>query len=421
MKQQKLLQYENGLRVIVDSVPNVKSVAAGFWVHVGSSFESLAINGLSHFTEHMLFKGTDKMSASQIADAFESYGANVNAFTGKECTCYYAKTIDEYKENVFELLAHIFFDSIFDEGELDKERNVILEEINMVEDSPEDICYELLAKSLYGESVLGQTILGPTSNIKRFKKKDVDNFIGQYYCAERVVISLSGAITLKEADAYVKKFVFPKICVKTTGIKSATKIKIAKKHVERVKDFEQSNIAISYAGLPFNDKRASVLNVLNILLGGSMSSRLFQSIRERMGLAYSVYSAPSAYRHNGSLNIVMNISVDNTQKALDAVKTELQKILKGDIKTEEIIRAKTQLKSALIFSGESTQSIMTANGKLLCVTDEVYDVNKKIKEIDAVSLEEVNQLASDIFKDGHCCTAYVGKEHKADFGGFSIG
>ena len=417
---EKLIRYENGLRVIVDTVPGLKTVAAGIWVHMGSSKEHPEINGLSHFTEHMMFKGTDKLSAYEIADAFESFGAHINAFTGKECTCYYVKSIDEHAESCFELLSHIFCDSVFDEAELDKERNVILEEINMVEDTPEDICYDLLAESLYGGCPIGQTILGSPKNVKQFKQKDVSAFVNQFYCAENTVISLAGNLTLSDADQYVRKYVLPKICGRKSRAAEVSAFSKNRTHTERIKDFEQSNIAIGFPSLPFNDKRASVQNVLNIILGGGMSSRLFQAIREKLGLAYSVYSAPSAFIHNGSFNIVLNISPDNTQKTLNAVAAELKKVLGGDITQKELIRAKTQLKSAMIFARENVQSIMNANGKLLTVAGEVYDINRKISEIEAVKISEVNQFAAETFRDETLSTAYVGKAYKADFNAFSI-
>ena len=417
---QKLTTYENGLRVITDTVPGLKTVAAGIWVNMGSSKETKPLNGLSHFTEHMLFKGTDKLSAYEIADRFESYGAQINAFTGKECTCYYVKSIDEYAEPCFELLSHIFLDSVFPEDELLKERNVVLEEINMVEDSPEDICYDELAAALYGEGPLGQTILGPAKTVQSFFRNDVADFVNRTYCAENTVLSLAGNITPEEADAYVRRHMLPKLRAKTIRLTEAGKQPNGRVHRERIKDFEQSNIALGFSSLPFDDKRSSVQNVLNVVLGGGMSSRLFQAIRERLGLAYSVYSAPSAFLHNGSFNIVLNISPENTQKALDATVAEIRKVLDGDITQKEIARAKTQLKSALFFARENVQSIMNANGKLLTVAGRVYDIERKISEIDCVDADAVTSLAAEIFRDEALCSAYVGKPCKADFAGLKL-
>jgi len=415
---EKLIQYENGLKAVIDTVRGVKSVAAGIWVNVGSAKETPAQNGLSHFTEHVIFKGTDKLDGYGIADAFETLGAHVNAFTGKECTCYYVKSTDEYKKECFALLSHIFFDSVFNEEELDKERNVILEEINMVEDTPEDICYDLLASAFYGGSALGQTILGNPDNIKAFKQKDVIDFTNRFYCAQNVVISFAGNITPAQADKLIRQYILPKICVKNSGASPVAALPVRRTHTQRIKDFEQSNIAIGFSSLPFNSAKNQVQNILNIILGGGMSSRLFQAIREKLGLAYSVYSAPSAFKNNGSFNIVLNISPENTQKALDALSQEIRKVLCGDITAKEIARAKTQIKSALVFARENVQSIMSVNGKLLTLCGELYDVDKRIAQIDAVTADDVNRFAAAIFKNANLATSYVGKPHTANFPDF---
>jgi len=417
---QKVFNYKNGLRLIVDTVPGLKSVSGGIWVDVGSAKETPDINGLSHFTEHMIFKGTDKLSPFAIADKFESLGAHINAFTGKGATCYFVKSIDEHFEECFKTLSHIFFDSIFDAGELDKERNVILEEINMVEDSPEDICFDLSASATYGTTALGQTILGPSDNIKRFKSEDVKKFIGDFYCASNIVVSLSGHITPEQADALVQKYVLNKACANQSFALEPKKMVIQRTHKQRIKDFEQSNIVLTYDSLPFNHTDFAIQNVLNVIAGGGMSSRLFQTIREKMGLAYSVYTTPSAHLYNGNFNIVLNISPENTQKTLDAVASELKKLKSGDVTGQEIERAKAQLKSALIFSRENVQSIMIATGKLLLMANEVFDIDKRIAQIDAVTADDVNAFAAKVFVDNTFCSAYVGKAHKADFNAFSV-
>lgn len=416
----KLIKYDNGLRVVVENIPNLHSVVMGIWVGMGSSKETSDINGLSHFTEHMMFKGTNKFSPQQIAEEFETLGARINAFTGKETTCYYLKTIDEQAEKCFDLLSHICFESIFPEDELDRERKVIVEEINMVEDSPEDICYDILAGKIYENSPIGQTILGPIENVNRFKKADVDNFINKNYCANNIVVSFAGNITLKQADNLIKKYVLNKISKHKTVTNFADKIVPSKGHIQRIKEFEQSNIAISFPSIEFNNKLSSTQAILNVILGGSMSSRLFQSIRERLGLAYSVYSAPSAFKNNGTFNIILNISARNTQKALDAVKSELKILLDKGIDQKEFDRAKTQIKSTLIFGQENTQTVMSSLGKLLIMSDEVYDFDNKIKEINSVNLKDVEEFSKKIFTQKNIVTAYVGKDSGVDFTKFEL-
>lgn len=410
----KTIKYENGLRLIVDYLPSMRSVASGIWVGAGSSKESPENNGISHFTEHMMFKGTDKLSPFAIANAFETVGAMVNAFTAKENTCYYVKAVDEYSEKCFALLCDIYLHSAFPAEELDKERKVIVEEINMVEDSPEDICYDLLASALYEDSPLGQTILGPIDNVKRFTGEDIRAYMAKTYCAPNVVIAMAGNITLQEADRQVQKYLLPYLCTKKSEIPTCPRFASKGRYVKRFKDFEQSNIAISYPSLKFNDRQSTTQAVLNIILGGGMSSRLFQNIREIQGLAYSVYSAPSAFANNGSFNILLNITPKNTERVLVSVKNEIGALVKEGVRQEEFERAKAQLKSACVFAQESVQTVMTSLGKMLLMSDEIYDVNKKIAEIDAVTMDSVTAFARQLFVQKNVCAAYVGKETSVD-------
>lgn len=410
----KIKIYPSGLRLIVENIPTVRSVSTGYWVNVGSAMENSDNNGISHFTEHMMFKGTEKLSPFDIANAFESLGANVNAFTGKECTCYYVKSIDEYSEKCFSILSDIFFNSTFDDVELNKERKVIVEEINMVEDSPEDICYDLLSKTLFPSHSLGQPILGTKSNVKRFKKKDVQEFMKEFYCPSNVVIAFAGNITIEQAEIYIEKYVSPNFTTSGSSAAQAEKYQIKSDYSKRIKDFEQSNIAISYPSIKFHDKDFTAQSILNIILGGGMSSRLFQHIREELGLAYSVYTSPSAYANNGAFNIMLNITAANTSEVIKTVKSELEKLVKDGVNEEEFLRAKAQLKASYVFGGESVQTLMTSIGKLLLMTGESFDVNKKIKEINDVTMNEVNEFAKKIFVKENVCAAYVGKDIDVD-------
>ena len=417
---EKLVRYDNGLRLIVENIPSFRSVVTGFWVGTGSSDENDSDNGISHFTEHVMFKGTDKMSAYDIAGSFERLGANINAFTSKECTCYYAKSIDENSEKCFSLLSDIFFDSVFPAEELDKERSVILEEINMVEDSPEDICYDLLAKARYDGHPLGKTILGPAENVKRFSAEDVKKYISQRYSANNIVVSVAGNVTLEKADEFIKKYFVPRLGNNKCDNKPLFAAPIAKRHTQRIKDFEQSNIAVSFPSVGFHNPLSTTQAVLSTLFGGAMSSRLFQRVREQLGLCYSIYSSPSAFVNNGSFNIVVNISAANTERTLDAVVGEINRLLKDGITDEELERSKVQLKSSCIFSQENVQTIMMSNGKLLTLGNEIYDIDKRIKEIDAVTKGGVIEFAQKLFVNDGICSSYVGKPHNFDFDKISV-
>lgn len=410
----KVIKYDNGLRVVIENIPTLRSVVTGIWVGAGSSRETPETNGISHFTEHMMFKGTDKLSPFDIANAFESVGAMVNAFTGKENTCYYVKSVDEYAERCFEIMCDILHNSNFDKDELDKERKVIVEEINMVEDSPEDICYDLLASAIYKNTPLGQTILGSIENVNNFGADDIRKYMAKTYVSSNIVIAFAGNITDVEADRLVRKYFLPYVIVADKCEFDCEKVAVTDGYNKRVKDFEQTNIAISYPSIKFNDKLFATQAILNLILGGGMSSRLFQNIREQLGLAYSVYSAPSGFVNNGSFNIVLNITPKNTEKAIQAVKFEIDNLLKNGISQEEFTRAKAQLKSASVFAQENVQTIMSSAGKLMLMSDEIYDVDKRIADIDNVTVEGVNSFANDLFTNSPICVAYVGKENSAD-------
>ena len=410
----ELLKYDNGLRVVVNTVRGVRSVASGFWVGVGSAYESDENNGLSHFTEHVTFKGTDDLSAFDIAHRFESYGAAFNAFTSKECTCYYAKSIDEYAENCFALLGEILLRSVYDDGELDKERKVIVEEINMVEDTPEDICYDELAAATYGNANLGKTILGPIGNVKKFRHDDVKKFTDKYYVSGNIVIAFAGNITTGQADELVKKYVMPYIKAGDRATLYSLHDRNARKCGMRIKDFEQANLALFFPSVSAFAPEASVCALTSVAFGGGMSSRLFQSVRERKGLAYSVYSSPSAYKETGAFNIYLNISEENTDKVLSAVREEIDLLTDKGLTEEELERSKVQLKSSLVFSGENVQSVMSSSGKAMLGNDEIYDFDKKIAQIDAVTPSDVIDYVRKTFDYSKMNAAYVGKKTNAD-------
>jgi predicted Zn-dependent peptidase len=385
----------------------------GIWVGVGSVAESFELNGISHFTEHMLFKGTDKLNAFQVADSFERSGAMVNAFTGKESTCYYFKCVDEYLDHCFGVLSHIYFDSAYRKEDLDKERNVIVEEINMVEDAPEDIAFDLLSRANFGDQPLGQTILGTIDNVKRFDKSTIDGFVNQFYQASNIVLSFAGNCDQKLVDNIVCKYFVDRVPNQQVGDIKPSVLQYGNVK-SYFKDFEQSNIIVSFPSIKFNDKLSTTQSVLNTILGGGMSSRLFQTIREQAGLAYSVYTTPSAYSNCGVFNIVVNTSPNNTSQVLTRLRAELDSFVKEGVKDAEFERAKAQLKSAFVFGQESVQSCMISAGKLMISANELFDHNKRISDIDAVTTTQLNDLSSQIFDFDRVSCAYVGKDTGVD-------
>ncbi|MCL2675541.1 MAG: insulinase family protein [Firmicutes bacterium] len=401
------LEYQNGLRAVIEE-SGAHSVSAGIWINAGSRKENAANNGISHFIEHMIFKGTDKLCAQEIAESFESRGAAVNAFTSKDCTCYYFKSLKDKAEECFSLLSHIFLDSVFPKVELDRERNVIVEELNMTEDSPEDVCFDMLADAIY-DGTLARPIIGTEENILRFEKTDIDAYKDSNYCPENIVVSFAGGITAKTADRLIREYFLPRLpAAKRCDGEEKNGYKLVKS--VRIDDkFEQSNLMLGFRSIEFNHKNSATQSVLNMLFGGGMSSRLFQKVREEMGLAYSVYTAPSVYVGAGAFLVCVNYSAANTGKVLTCVRGEIDKLVSGGATAGEIEKAKMQLKTAMVFNQENSQSQMLSLGKLMLLGDELYDMDKKLREVDEVSVASVNKFAQNLFA-GVPALAYLGKK-----------
>ena len=407
----RTITYPNGLRLIVTPMTSVRTIASGIWVRAGSVCEDEGNNGIAHFLEHMIFKGTDKLSAFEIADTFESMGAAVNAFTGKENTCYHVKSTDEYAEKCFGLISDIFFDSTFDGEELEKERGVVVEEFNMYEDDTESICYDLLSTALYGKHPLGKSVLGTVDNIKRLNRDDLIKFIERFYTAKSIVISVAGNIDLEKADKWVRKYFLPRVKNTTIAVYKDTEHVSCSIHLDRFKDnFEQCNFALGYPTVPFYHKDYNTQGVVNTILGGGMSSRLYQYIREQKGLAYSVYSGQTSYDANGSLNIVCNTNPANYAVAKQASFEVIDDLIKNGITDNEWQRAKTLIKSSFLFGQESSHSMMISAGKLMISANKIFDVDQKISEIQKVTKKDGDTFVKKYLNGDCVCSAYVGKK-----------
>lgn len=401
--------FDNGLRLIVDKINGLFSVSAGVLVKTGSCNESEEENGISHFIEHTVFKGTKTRSAFEISDYIDRIGAQINAFTSKELTCYYTKSTSDHLKESLEVLSDIFFDSVFDETELEKEKGVIIEEINMSEDSPEDLCMDILASAYHGDKGLGKTILGPIKNIKKFGKKDVYSYMDKYYTADNVVISLAGNVDVKQAEEWVENL----FASKFTRFKCESQKDFANdqpKNLAKNKKIEQSHIAFSIPAISVTDTRSDALNIANIIFGGGMSSRLFQKIREELGLCYSVYSYVSQYQKQGVLEIYAGVNSESAESATQAILDELKKMRESGISEQEFLRGKEQIKSAFIMGRESTASQMLLYGKYLLFLNQKLDFNKRIEKIEKVTIEDVRKVIDEIFNYDKIASAIVGNK-----------
>ncbi len=404
-------RYDNGLRAVVKRTPGLFSVSIGIMVNTGSVNETKENNGISHFIEHMTFKGTKKRSAFDISNDIDKIGSQINAYTSKENTCFYVKTMPSHLEESIEILSDIFFNSTYEDKEIEREKGVVIEEINMSKDSPEDTCYDLLAKGYFGDDGYGMTILGPISNIQKFTKNDILDYISKYYTADNVVVSIAGNVKYDDAFTLIEKYFLNAFNNKCKA--EAYKYKRKKpKFLIQKKDIEQTHIGICLKSFKATDKRAYALNIANTIFGGGMSSRLFQRIREELGLCYSVYSYMSQYKDTGTLEIYSAVNPKSYSQAFDEIIKLINEFRENGITKDEFLRGKEQVKSSLIMSQESTSSQMFAMGRYLTYFDKKLNFNKRLRDIDAVTLEDVNRIIKEVFVTDKKAVAILGPNVK---------
>lgn len=389
-------KYENGLRLIVNFMDAMMSVSVGFLVGAGSCLEEANNNGISHFIEHTTFKGTDKMTSFQISSAFDDIGAQVNAFTSKETTCYYVKSTTGELEKSFELLSDMFLNSTYKSDELNKEKGVVVEEINMCLDTPEELCLDALSESYFGKQGLGQTILGSVKNVKGFKKDDIDKYRKRFYNADDIVVSFAGKISFEVACGLVEKYFMPYVSAAKSDefLCGETENKYGRIKLE--KDIEQVHLALAFGGVEYDSPETDAMSVINNVAGGGMSSRLFQKIREELGLCYTVYTYPSCYLKTGTFAVYAGVNPKSAEKAYRAILDVLNDLKKNGVTEDEFARGKAQMISSFAFGQESTSSQMLLYGKYLLNTGKVFDIDAKLSAVNALGIDEVNKLLSKL-------------------------
>lgn len=402
-------KYDSGLTLIIERNEALRSVTAGIMVGVGSAYESAQNNGISHFIEHMQFKGTEKRSAQDIVCAFDRAGSVYNAFTGKEYTCYYFKSIDENVEDCFEILSDLFLNSTFEEAEIDRERKVILEEINMSKDEPDGVCYDVLYRAMFGGSSLGMEILGPKENVSRFVKSDIVDYKSTHYLPSNTVVAFVGNITEADAMSLAEKYLGRLVSACYTEPPVITAQKFSAEYGSFIKDYEQSEISIAFPSLNLGDARAQQLSALDCILGNGMSSRLFQCLREKMGLVYSVYTSPWMGKNNGVFSVCANVNVVNAAQSVEAIRHEIDKLIKHGVTEDETEKAKTQLKVALMFGKENPMNYMLSLMRWRVLLDKEYDLDKLLARIEEITPRKINDLAAEILSS-RTAIAYVGKD-----------
>lgn len=403
-------QLDNGIRLIVKQMSGLLSVTMGIIVGTGACVETDEEDGISHFIEHMMFKGTKKRNAFNISDEMDAIGAQVNAFTGKDITCYYAKSTSDHAAEAFEILSDIFLNSTFPADEMKREKGVIIEEISMNEDTPDDLCLDLLSKAFFGEKNYGRNILGPRKNVRGFKKADILSYMGERYTADNIVISMAGNISIEEAQGLVEKY-FSSV-LRGNGTQRTVEVRLQSKNLSKKKDIEQVHIGIAYPSMKRYEPLADATMIVNAVLGGSMSSRLFQEVREKRGLAYTVYSYLTSYKDTGSLVVYAGVNSDNYLQSVEAIDACINDIRNKNITEYEFRRGKEQLLASQIFAQESTSSQMLLYGKELIYSGNIYNFEERVKKINAVTYQDVLQAIEYNFDEKYRATALVGRVDK---------
>lgn len=416
----KVIGFASGLRLVVESIRNTKSLSIGVFVGVGSLYESRETNGISHFIEHMLFKGTEKRTAFEIVNELESIGVNVNAYTSKNTTAFYTVGLSDYAENCAEMLSDMYFNSKFDESTLAKEKTVVLEEIKMSEDDYEDKCLENLVKAHFGKGKsIAYPILGSADNVLSFDKIAIKEFMAKFYVPKNTVISIAGDISAERAAELVDKY-FERQMKNAEFSKRKFGInKPQNKYLETSRsDCQQSHVAISFPAYGLKNKKSTVNAILCNLLAGGMSSRLFQKIRDELGLVYTIYASPVSYVDDGYWYIYFATDPKQVPLALEEIRKSLDEIKKKGFTGEELKRTLIQSKTALILSMESAMSVMRVNARSMLLLNKKYNVNRQLKELEAITNDDVNETIHNSIRYDKASVSYVGR--KPSFNAYDI-
>ena len=405
-----------GLRVITEQVPGVRSASVGIWVGVGSRDESQSVAGAAHYLEHLLFKGTARRSAVQIAEEIDAVGGELNAFTAKEHTCYYAHVLDSDLPLAMDLVSDVVFDALLAEKDMEIERSVVLEEIAMRDDDPEDLLHDTFIEALLTDHPLGRPVLGTEQSITDMSRDALHGFYKRRYAMPRMVLAAAGNITHGDVLRHARRLLRDRLVGdRPPGGPRAGRARVAapQKLVLHTDDTEQAHLMLGVRALDRHDERRWVLGVLNTALGGGMSSRLFQEVRERRGLAYQVYSSVASYADTGHLSVYAGCQPDRLGAVAGVVHEVLGDVARSGLAEEEVVRAKGQLRGSLVLGLEDTSSRMSRIGKGELSFADYLTVEQTLEKIDAVTTEEVAALAGRLLTRP-VATALVGPYSHVD-------
>ena len=397
----------NGLSVITEEMQHIRSVSIGIWIKTGSRDEDKQWNGISHFVEHMVFKGTQHRSAEEIARQVDSIGGNIDAFTAKECISFSIKVLNEHLPIAMDVLSDLVLNPTFDEQDIARERGVILEEIKMDEDNPDYLVHEIFTQNFWKDHPLGRPILGTRDTVKQFERAPVFDFYGQRFSPGNVIITAAGYLKHEHFVDLVQKY-FAGMKPVSNGFHSAPPSIVPKIILRNKKSLEQVQICVGVPSYPITHEKRHSSYILNTLLGGGMSSRLFQNIRERQGLAYAIYSDLNPYRDTGCLSVYAGTSRASAIKVVESVVSEFNKLKKEIVSAEELRRAKDQLKGSLMLSLESSTARMSNLARQEMYFDHFYGLDELIAKIEAVTAEELQELANNFFQTDNVAVTILG-------------
>lgn len=405
----KTKKLNNGLTIIAEEIPYLKSISMGIWFRSGIKTEENYIDGVSHFIEHMMFKGTKNRTSKQLVAEIENLGGVINAFTGRECTCYYVRLLDEHLNIGIDILSDMILNSKFDEKDIEREKSVIIEELKMYEDSPEDLTYDILLEKVYNNKGIGKNILGSKESIKSINRDAILDYFEKFYVPENAVLSICGNFDFDETVKLIEdKF------ENWHGEKPDYNLQNEIFNpciIKKDRDYEQTNLAICFEceniGSSSNDVYA--IDIINNVLGGSSTSRLFQRIREDEGLVYSIYSEQEFYREKGELGIYASMSTENLEDVYRLVKEEIISLNENGITEEELNNSKEQLKGEFMLGMESTESRMNAIGKYMLITGKVETLEDVIEGLNSITMDDINRVISDVLDINKMGVCVVGK------------
>lgn len=405
----EIIKLPNGVRIICEKIPYVRSAAVGIFVDVGSRDEAPSVNGSAHFIEHMLFKRSSKHSAAELAFEMDAIGGQINAYTTRENTCFYARVLDTHLNTAIDLLSEMFFDCAFDEAETDSERGVILEEIGMYEDTPDDACYEKLMVGCY-KGALGRPVLGKPVTLAKMSGASLKEFKEGHYTAGNIIISLCGNYEDLHVDHIKELF----SGMEKSRRKSRRQAEYGTHITVRRKKTEQNQFCLAFPSSSVTSEDRFAMNLLTTVLGGGVSSRLFQNIREKFGLCYSIFAFQSTFADTGLLSVATAVNKETEMRTLGLIGDELKLFVDKGISEEELKRAREQAKSSLVMSLESTNSRMLKMGNSLQALGKCLTPDELIARYDAVSVEQILDLARKRFDFSHMSLSALGKTGGAE-------